>query len=44
MQKPQKKEAVKNDIVVKTDLPFEELMKKALTTPMPKKVKKAKKK
>jgi len=32
------------DEMVKTDLPFEELMKKALNTPLPKKVKKAKKK
>jgi hypothetical protein len=29
---------------VKTDLSFEELMKKALNTPLPKKAKKAKKK
>lgn len=28
----------KEEIVVKTDLPFEQLMKKALTTPLPKKM------
>lgn len=38
-----KKSAVKGDIL-KTDLLFEELMKKALNTPLPKKAKKAKKK
>jgi len=34
----------KKDIIVKTNLTFEKLMKKALTTPLPKKVKKAAKK
>jgi len=44
MQKSRKKEIIKNDIIVKTDLTFEELMKKALNTPLPKKTKKVKKK
>jgi hypothetical protein len=36
--------STKKDIIVKTGLTFEELMKKALNTPLPKKAKKAKKK
>ena len=34
----------KKDIIVKTDLTFEELIKKAVNTPLPKKEKKGKKK
>jgi hypothetical protein len=43
MKKKVKKPPPKDEIV-KADLPFEELMKKALNTPLPKKEKKAKKK
>ena len=42
--KRDKKSNDRKDIVVKTDLSFEGLMKKALNTPLPKKEKKAKKK
>jgi hypothetical protein len=38
------KKSKKKEIIVKTDLTFEELMKKALNTPLPKKEKKSKKK
>jgi len=37
-----KKAKLKPSEVVKTSLPYEELMKKALSTPLPKKDKKAK--
>jgi hypothetical protein len=43
MKKKVRQRAPKDEMV-KTDLSFEELMKKALNTPLPKKVKKAKKK
>jgi hypothetical protein len=42
--KPGKVEDPKPGETVKTDLSFEELMKKALNTPLPKKEKKGKKK
>jgi hypothetical protein len=41
---PKKQKSSKKDLVIKTDLTFEELMKKALNTPIPKKEKKIKKK
>jgi hypothetical protein len=43
-KKKETKPGVKKNIVAKTDLTFEELMKKALNTPLPKKEKKIRKK
>lgn len=44
MDKPEKKENESHDKLLKLDMPFEEALKKALSTPPPDKKKKPKKK